>query len=120
MAKQFAAYADKAPTSNHEAFAEWIEKQTGVQVDAKSVQLALLLVPQWQKSPENHARRDKSKAAQVKKSTVVAKKSVAKKAPAAKAPAKSAKVTPISAAKKSPAKKAVRRPATKPAGEAAF
>jgi hypothetical protein len=52
----FGKYVDKEPTAVHEACAEWIEANTGYEVDLKSVQLTALLYGRFQKSPENQER----------------------------------------------------------------
>lgn len=113
--RDVASYADKAPSANHKALAAWITEQTGVKVDVKSVSLAVLLVHEWQKSPEGKAHRvalakDSKEAVAAKKATTAAKKTAApaKKAAAKKtaAPAKEASVLAGGAAKKTaPAKK---------------
>lgn len=99
--KSYKAYADKEPTQHHADFAKWIEAQTGVTPDVKTIQLALALVHPYQKSPENRAAR------------------AARSDGKAAAAAKKAKATPPKP--KAPAKKRpARRRATRPEGAAAF
>lgn len=108
--RDLAAYADKVPSDHNVAFAAWITENTGVKVDVKSISLAVALVHEYQKSPENKARR--AEAAKAAKVAAAEKKAAApaKKAgnPAKKtaAPAKKATVVSSGAPKKAaPAKK---------------
>ncbi|MCA1706263.1 MAG: hypothetical protein LC808_24555 [Actinobacteria bacterium] len=61
--------AGKAPTQLHKDFAEWLTAQTGHQADPKTVQLAVTLLGEYQKSPERQAAR---KAAKQANATVLA------------------------------------------------
>ncbi len=48
--------AAKDPTPLHEAFTEWILEQTGYEADLKTVQLAVVMHPRFQKSKFNKQR----------------------------------------------------------------
>lgn len=93
--RDLAAYADKKPTDHSVAFAAWITDNTGVKVDVKSVSLAVALVHEYQKSPENKARR--AEAAKASKAAAAEKKAAA---PAKKAAKKAAPAKKTAAAKK--------------------
>ena len=109
---------EKDPTPVMENFADWIEDQTGYEVDRRSVALAGTLRMVFQKSPENQADlEERRQAAEDKKAArlerqearaakVAQEAKAAKTAkPAAKAPAK-APATKAAPAKRTPAAKA--------------
>lgn len=52
---------DKEPSHLHKAYAVWIEERTGVAVDVKAVQLAVVLYQKYQRSPENAERREQER-----------------------------------------------------------
>lgn len=52
-ATDFAARAASEPTDLHKAFAEWIEANTGVKPDLKTVQIVCSMRMDFQKSAEN-------------------------------------------------------------------
>lgn len=57
--------AEKEPTQLHKNFAEWVEKETGVEVDLKTLQMAVVLRIPFQRSEANQehiAERKESKA----------------------------------------------------------
>lgn len=66
--------AKKAPTQLHKDFAEWLTAQTGHEADVKTVQLAVLLIGEYQKSPERQAARE---AAQQANATALAERKAA-------------------------------------------
>lgn len=59
----FAERAASEPTELHKAFAAWLEEQTGVKVDLKTVQLATTMRMDFQRSDENQAHLAERKAA---------------------------------------------------------
>ena len=65
--KTFAERAATEPTELHKRFAEWIEKETGVKPDLKTVQLAVALRMDFQRSDNNQASLTDRKAAAAKK-----------------------------------------------------
>ena len=98
--------ADKEPSHLHKAYAVWIEERTGVKVDVKAVQLAVVLYQKYQKSPENAERREQEREEKEAKAEAE-KAEKAEKAKAAKAEkAEGADEAPAKkpGAKKSPAK----------------
>jgi hypothetical protein len=99
-AAKFAAYADKEITPAMQEFAEWLQLNTGYDVDPKSVALAGTLRMRFQED-----RRDSSPRAKTGQSAA---KATAKPAAAAK-PATPVKTTKVAA------KPAARRGAAKPA-----
>lgn len=68
------ALAEKAPTDLHKNFAKWITEQTGVEVDLKTVQLAVSLRMEFQASPENQKHLAARKAEAKKQAAERAKK----------------------------------------------
>jgi len=58
-----AALAEKDPTPLHENFANWLTRETGYEVDLKTVQLAAVLRGAFQKSEENQADLEQRRAA---------------------------------------------------------
>lgn len=79
--KTFAERAQAEPTELQKRFADWIEEQTGVKPDLKSVQLACALRMDFQHSDENQealqakkrkAAEDKKKAAERKRAKLEA------------------------------------------------
>lgn len=60
MTKDFTKYADKSATPNHETFAAWLREQTGVEVDLKTVQLAISLYGDFQSSDTSRQRREQA------------------------------------------------------------
>jgi hypothetical protein len=58
----FGKYVDKEPTEVHEACADWIQDNTGYDVDLKTVQLVALLYGRFQRSEENQERIKAQKA----------------------------------------------------------
>lgn len=75
-AKTIAERASVEPTELHKHFAEWLTAQTGIEVDLKTVQLAVIFRMDFQASPENQAVLAAKKAAAVaaKKSSAARKK----------------------------------------------
>lgn len=65
--KTFAERAATEPTELHKRFAEWIEKETGVKPDLKTVQLAVALRMDFQRSDNNQSSLAERKAAAAKK-----------------------------------------------------
>lgn len=55
---EYAYLVDKEPTHLHKHYVEWIKEKTGLEVSAKSAQLAVSLYQKYQKSPENAERRE--------------------------------------------------------------
>lgn len=74
--KTIAERAAVAPTELHKHFAEWLKSETGVEVDLKTLQLAVIFRMDFQASPENQAVLAAKKAAAVaaKKSSAARKK----------------------------------------------
>ena len=107
--------ADKEPSHLHKAYAVWIEERTGVKVDVKAVQLAVVLYQKYQKSPENAERREQereekeAKAAEAKEARDKAAAEKKAKAEAEKAEkaekAKAAKAEKAEGADEAPTKK---------------
>lgn len=117
-----ANYLEKEPTSLHENFADWLTRQTGYEVDLKTVQLATALRMTFQRSEDNQsdlearrqaqinavAEREKRaaerEAARAAKEKAAAEKAAAKKAaPAAEKAVAPKKATKAAAAKAAPA-----------------
>ena len=75
-AKSYEERATSAPTELHKRFAEWLEIETGVKVDLKTVQLVCSMRHDYQKSEANqaHLAERKQKAAADKKARAAAKK----------------------------------------------
>ena len=75
-AKSYEERATSAPTELHKRFAEWLEIETGVKVDLKTVQLVCSMRMDYQKSEANqsHLQERKQKAAADKKARAAAKK----------------------------------------------
>lgn len=75
-AKTIAERASVEPTELHKHFAEWLTAQTGIEVDLKTVQLAVIFRMDFQASPENQAVLAAKKAAAVanKKASAARKK----------------------------------------------
>ncbi|MFJ9551471.1 hypothetical protein [Streptomyces erythrochromogenes] len=74
-AKSFEERAASEPTDLHKAFAHWIEMETGVKPDLKTVQLVCSLRMDFQKSETNQADLAKrKKAAADKKAKAAAEK----------------------------------------------
>jgi len=75
-AKSYEERATSAPTELHKRFAEWLEIETGVKVDLKTVQLVCSMRHDYQKSEANqsHLQERKQKAAADKKARAAAKK----------------------------------------------
>jgi len=65
--KTFAERAAAEPTELHKQFAAWIEAQTGIKPDLKTVQLVTTLRMDFQKSDENQAALKERKVAAEKK-----------------------------------------------------
>lgn len=79
---EYGDLADKEPSHLHKAYAVWIEEKTGVAVNVKDVQLAVVLYQKYQKSPENIERREAER--EEKAELAAAKKEERDKAAAAK------------------------------------
>jgi len=75
-AKTIAERAAVEPTELHRHFAEWIEAETGIKPDLKTVQLAVIFRMDFQASPENQAvlAAKKAAAAATKKASAARKK----------------------------------------------
>lgn len=65
--KTFAERAASEPTELHKRFAEWIEKETGVKPDLKTVQLAVAMRMDFQRSEANQASLTDRKAEAARK-----------------------------------------------------
>lgn len=65
--KTLAERAASAPTDLHRNFAQWLEIETGVKVDLKTVQLACSMRMDFQRSEDNQTDLAKRKAAAVTK-----------------------------------------------------
>lgn len=65
--RNFAALADKEPTELHKNFAAWLQEQTGVEVDLKTVQLVAVLRMDYQRSEANQASLKARQEAAAKK-----------------------------------------------------
>ena len=108
----FALQAEKEPSDLHKLFAEYIRENSGYEdVDLKTVQLAVVLHPAFQRSDENKARqagRAEAKAA-ARAEIEKRKQERAEQAKTRKAPAKK-----TSTAKAATTAKPRRRPAAKP------
>lgn len=76
--KTFEERAASKPTELHEAFAKWIEMETGYKPDLKTVQLAVSLRMDFQKSAENQASLAERKAEAKKKAEEAKAKKLAK------------------------------------------
>lgn len=120
--------ADKEPTQLHQDFADYIQEQTGIEVDVKAVQLATILRMDFQRSETNQARLQASKAAREAAAQARADKRAAREAAKtekaststkkAAAPAKKTATAGKASTAKAPAKKAPAR-RTKPKAAAA-
>lgn len=125
-----AAYAEKAIPTRIQEYIEWLSRETGYEVDPRSVYLGSSLRGTFQKSPENQERIaaraqeiEDEKAARIQRAEERAAAKVereaarAAKAEEKAAAAKEAKSAPkaASAAKKTAAKKAPAKAAAKPA-----
>lgn len=68
--KDYTAYATKAPTALHESYKAWLEAKVGgdVALDLKTIQLAVVLYGDYQRSPERAAdkAREDAQAAEKK------------------------------------------------------
>lgn len=60
--KDFTYLADKEPTDLHVSYAAWIQEQTGVAVDVKTVQLAAVLRMAFQASERNQEDLERRRA----------------------------------------------------------
>lgn len=65
--KTFAERAASEPTDLQKRFAEWIEKETGIKPDLKTVQLAVSLRMDFQRSDANQSSLSERKAEAAKK-----------------------------------------------------
>jgi hypothetical protein len=133
-----ARYAETEPTAVHKEFADWIEEQTGIKPDLKSIQLGAVLRPLHQKSESNQTRIANAKQAKLDQEAAreqaradrLAKREAREAAAAAKAaepkPEKAvkepkapktpaAKAAPAAKAPKAAAKPAAKTTAAKPA-----
>lgn len=76
--KSFEERAASKPTALHEAFAKWIEIETGYKPDLKTVQLAVSLRMDFQASPENQASLAARKAEAASKAEAAKARKLAK------------------------------------------
>ena len=127
----YAHLADADIKTMYQEFADWLEEQTGVEMDVRTVQISNILRRQFQQSDVNQARmasrreerdallaereqrksqRDANKAE--REGAKAAKTKTPAKAPAGKPAAKAAATGPA----KRPTKKAAPAPARKPRG----
>ena len=112
---EYGDLADKEPSHLHKHYAVWIEERTGVAVDVKAVQLAVVLYQKYQKSPENAERREQEReekeakeaeAKQAREKAAAEKKAKAEAERAEKAEkAKAAKADKAEGADEAPTKK---------------
>ncbi|MFH9575712.1 hypothetical protein ACH4MG_34920 [Streptomyces sp. NPDC017454] len=118
-AKTYADRAQSEPTELHKNFAQWIEEQTGIKPDLKTVQIVCSMRMDFQRSEENQKHlKDRKAAAEAKRKKQAAEKKARLEKQLAELQAELAKETAESmpAEKAAPAKKAVAaKPEDKPA-----
>lgn len=118
---QHASYAEKAIPTRMQEYVEWLERETGYAVDARSVYLGSALRGTFQKSDENQERiaaraqeiQDQAAAREQAKIDRAAAKEQREAERAEKAAAReAAKAAKAAEPKEAPAKKAAAKPAT--------
>lgn len=118
---EFAAFVEKQVPERIQEFAEWLTRETGYEVDLRSVYLGSSLRGTFQKSDENQ-KRISARAAEIEqekidRQTAREERAAAKEKRTAEraAHANGEKLAPKTAAPKAPAKTAAKTTARKPA-----